>query len=247
VLVVCGVSLLFALWALAEVARMGKDAAVGAFCEFLAALFVFLAFLLLAISMVQLPAAAPVDQLLPYYLGAWSFVGLHAFCMVFALLRGEYFQKRVWAIVLPVLGTLSYLALVWMLATPSTVGLVFDGVLNYVAMPLVLLASAGVLLVLYILVIPLFAFYALAKQLKGAQKQWTLSVWFGFLVWAIAALLFVAVQFAAFLGLVALGLAAFAWVFVLVSAYLLDRQSKLKLKAESKPKRTVKATPTRRR
>jgi hypothetical protein len=78
-LIVCVASLLLALFRLTRVARKGKEATVSAFSGFLASLFIFLAFMLLAISIYQLPAAATVSQLLPYYLGAWSFVGLHAF------------------------------------------------------------------------------------------------------------------------------------------------------------------------
>jgi len=240
-LVICIASLLLALFSLFGLARKGKDATVSAFSGFLSVLFVFLTFMLLAVSMYQLPAAATKDLLFPYYLGAWSFVGLHAFFLVYFLLGTEYFRKRVWAIFLPVLGTLSYLAAVWILATPATVGLVSDSVLNYLAWPLALLVYAGVLVALYMLVLPIYVAYTLAKQRRGPQKLWTWLVWVGYLVWVIAAMLFAAIQYTYALGLVALGLGAFAWIFILVSYYILDRQMKIKPKAVAKPKPKAKA------
>jgi hypothetical protein len=246
-LVICVASLLLALYSLFGLARKGKDASVSAFAGFLSVLFVFLAFMLLAVSQVLLPAAATADQLFPYYLGAWSFVGLHAFFLVFFLLGTEYFRKRVWAIFLPALGTLSYLAAVWVVATPSTVGLVSDGVLNYLAWPLALLAYAGVLVVLYMVVLPIYVAYTLAKQRRGPQKLWTWLVWVGYLVWVIAATLFAAIQYTYSLGLVPLGLAGGAWVFILVSYCLLDRQMKIKPKAVAKAKSKAKPEPKRRR
>jgi hypothetical protein len=235
-LVICAASLLLALFSLFGLARKGKDATVSAFAGFLSVLFVFLTFLLLAISQYLLPATATVVELFPYYLGAWSFVGLHAFFLVFFLLGTEYFAKRVWAIFLPVLGTLSYLVCLWILATPGTVVPVTDGVLNYLGWPLVLLVYAGVLVALYMVVLPIYVTYTLAKQRRGPQKLWTWLVWVAYLVWVIAAMLFAAIQFTYALGLLALGLGGLAWVLILVTYYLLDRQMHIKPKAAAKPK-----------
>jgi hypothetical protein len=166
---------------------------------------------------------------------------------VFFLLGTEYFRRRVWAVFLPVLGTLSYLALVWVLATPSAVALVPDGLLGYIAMPLPLLAYAGVLVVLYMMLVPIYATYTFAKPLRGPPKLWTWIVWVSYLLWVVAAVLFAAIQYTFFLGLAALGLAAVAWIFILVSYYLLVRQLKVKPKAEVKPKPKARAKPKHRR
>jgi hypothetical protein len=229
-LVICIVTLVLALFGLTGVARRGKDATVSRFSGVLSALFVSLIFMTLLVSIYQLPAAATVTQLLPYYLGAWSFIGLHGFFMVFFLLGTAYFQKRVWAIFLPVLGTLSYLLLVWVLPTPSTVTLVSDGVLNYVGMPMTLIAYAGILAIIYMLLIPFIAIYGIAKKQKGAAKGWAWSCWVSYFLWFIAALLFALAPYTASYALYAFALAAIAWILISISYVFYERASAAKPK-----------------
>lgn len=229
-LVICITTLLLALFGLTGVARRGKDATVSTFSGFVSMLFVSLIFMVLVASIYQLPAAATVSQLFPYYLGAWSFIGLHGFFLVFYLLGSAYFKKRVWAIFLPVLGTFSYLVLVWILPTPSTVTLVSDGLLNYVAMPTTLVAYAGSLAIIYMLLIPFIVAYMLGKKRKGAAKRWSWMVWFSYFLWFIAALMFALIQYTATYALYAFALAAFAWILGSISFVFFDRAS------ASKPK-----------
>ncbi len=182
----------------------------------LAMLFAFLAFLMLALSMFLLPAAATVSQLLPYYQWMWSFVGLHGFFLVYYL-YWRSFKERLWLNILPVLGTLSYLAVVWVLVNPLNAFVISDGALNYVVMPLILIAYGGVLAIIYIFLVPFYYAVTEYKDRVGSVRFWSWMSWLALFLWFIGAILIALVQYTVFYILYILGLVAFAWFLGLIA------------------------------
>lgn len=193
------------------------------FSGFLSVFFAFFAFLILAISINQVPALATNDQLLPYYLGAWSCVALHGFFLVFYMVGFKWLKERKWAVYLPIIGTISFLAILWIFATPSTTVVISDGIINWLIMPLVVYAYGGFLAIFYMFLVPLIIVLRLNKTREGAVKMWNWIGWFGLFLWFIAAILMALVQYVAPFMLIALGLAAIAWIIVFISWIFLER------------------------
>ena len=81
VIIICVLTLLGSLMALIVTLRTEGESTAG-YNLFLAAFFAFLTFMVIAISLYTLPAAATVDQLLPTYQAGWSFIGLHSLFLV---------------------------------------------------------------------------------------------------------------------------------------------------------------------
>jgi hypothetical protein len=187
-------------------------------------LFGFLALLTLALSMFLLPAAATVSQLLPYYQCMWTFVGLHGFFLVYYL-YWRSFKERLWLNILPILGTISYLTVVWVLVNPLIAFVVSDGVLNYVVMPLTLIAYGGILAIIYIFLIPFY--YALTeyKIRVGAVRFWSWMSWLCLFLWFIGALMVALVQYTVFYMLYILGLITFAWFLGFIAMVMFQRAS----------------------
>lgn len=168
---------------------------------------------------------ATASDLLPYYLAVYSFLGLHAFFLVFYLLDLSWFKERVWAIYLPFLGTISWMALMWFLVTPATVSTVSDGFVNYIVMPFNFLLYTGVLTIFYLFLIPLIVLYRLAKQREGTMKTWTWVGWFGSFLWFIAILLMALVQYTAPYMLYLFILASVAWIIIFIAWFLVTMRS----------------------
>jgi hypothetical protein len=181
--------------------------------------------MVLAASIAVNPAAASIAELFPYTMAVYSFLGMHAFCLVFYFLGFEWFKKRIWAIYLPILGTLSWLTLLWVLATPSTVTTVSDGFLTYLIMPFPFLAYTGVLAFFYMFLVPLFALFRLAGTREGSAKLWTWIGFLGMLLWFICVALMAFVQFVASYMIYLFVLAAFAWIIIMIAWYLTEFKS----------------------
>ncbi len=64
--------------------------------SFLTIIFLLFAYSILASMMYLLPAIATPNQLLPYYLGAWSCVALYAFFMVFFIFSAKTIPLPQW-------------------------------------------------------------------------------------------------------------------------------------------------------
>ncbi len=181
--------------------------------------------MVIAASIFLLPSSATASDLLPYYLGAYSFVGLHAFCLIFYLFNLPWFKKRIWAVFLPIFGTLSWLTVLWFLATPATVGTISDGFATYIIMPFAVLLYSGILAVLYLLLVPLLVLYRVAQTREGAAKMWTWIGMLGLLLWFIAILLMAFVQFTAPFMLYAFILGALAWIIIFLAWLMIEFRS----------------------
>ncbi len=216
------VILISALLIFLGVIRTEKPLA-GFWSAFLTLFFAFFTFLILTIMMYQLPAAATADQLFPYYIGAWTCVGLHAFFLLFYVVGFEWFRKRVWAAFLPLLGTISFMVVLWVFATPATSIVVSDGVMNWLALPLIVVGYGGFLAIFYMLLIPLIRVYSVTKTQTGLLKQANWFAWIGLLLWFIAAIMMALVQYTAPYMSIALALAALAWLIMLIAWFLLVR------------------------
>ncbi len=224
ILLLCIVFLLFTLIGILGVLR-SEPSSSGDFAGFMSVLFGFLAFMVLTASVYLLPAAATATELFPYYITIYSFVGLHAFCLVFYFIRMPFWKKQKWAAYLPILGTLSWMTLLWFLATPTTIGVVSDGFINYLVMPLEILLYSGVLVVVYMFIVPTWAVLRLVKDREGSKKTWTWIGWFGFLLWFIAVLLMAMVQFTAAYMIYIMLLASLAWIIIFLSWYQTTQRS----------------------
>lgn len=218
VIIICVLTLLGTIMALIVTLRTEGENTAG-YNLFLASFFAFLTFMVIAISMYTLPAAATVDQLLPTYLAGWSFIGLHSLFLVIYFLGIPFFKRRIWAIFLPIIGTISYLALVWILPTPATVTLVSDGVINFIAMPFTLVAYAGILAVIYFLVIPLYALYKVAQSRQGMAKTWTWIAMLAEVLWFTGLILMALVEYTALYMLFIYGILIVAAILILLSIY----------------------------
>lgn len=220
VIIICVLTLLVSLIALIMAIR-SEEPSCTLYNLFLGAFFAFLTFMVIAISIYVLPAAATVDQLLPTYLGAWSFIGLHSFFLVMYMIGLPFFKKRIWAIFLPIIGTLSFLALVWILPTPATVTIVTDGVTNFLAMPFTLVAYGGFLAIFYLLLIPLIVLYRIAQARQGMVKTWTWIAMLGQTLWFIGLILMALVQYTAPYMLFIYGLIIVAGILIILSIYFI--------------------------
>ena len=218
VIIICVLTLLVSLIAIIMALR-SEDPSCTLYNLFLTAFFGFLTFLVLAISIYVLPAAATVDQLLPTYLGAWSFIGLHSYFFVMYMLGLPFFKKRIWAIFLPLVGTISFLALVWILPTAATVTIVSDGVVNFLAMPFTLVAYGGFLAIFYLLLIPLIVLYRIAQSRQGMAKTWTWIAMIGQTLWFIGLILLALIQYTAPFILFTYGLIIVAGILIILSIY----------------------------
>ncbi|MFX1342917.1 MAG: hypothetical protein ACFFAL_09520 [Promethearchaeota archaeon] len=218
VFIICILTLIVSLIAMIMALRSEKPSCT-LYNLFLAAFFAFLTFLVLAISIYVLPAAATLDQLLPTYLGAWSFIGLHSFFFVMYILGLPFFKRRIWTIFLSLVGTISFLALVWILplVTPATI--VSDGVANFLAMPFTLVAYGGFLAIFYLLLIPLIVLYRIAQARQGMAKTWTWIAMIGQTLWFIGLILLALVQYTAPFILFTYGLIIIAGILIILSIY----------------------------
>ena len=223
IILLCIIFLVFIL--IGVIGSLRAKSQSGGFGGFLAVIFGFLTFMALAASIYHLPAAASATQLFPYYMAAYSFVGLHAFCLLFYFLGFEWFKERIWAIYLPILGTLSWFVMMWFLATPSTVATISDGALNYLIMPFTFLAYSGFLAFFYMFLVPLLVLFRLSREREGSMKMWTYIGWLGTLLWFLSAVLMAFVQFAAAFMLYIFILAAVAWILMLIAWTLTEFRS----------------------
>ena len=134
---------------------------------FLFIFFLFFVFSIFAVMIYQLPATATVDQILPYTLGIWSTVSLYALFSVYYWFTFDYFAKRRWLMYLFFIGTIGFLAMVWFFATPATMTIVSDGIMNWLVMPFIVVAAGGILAIIYFFLMDFIAMYQLNKTREG--------------------------------------------------------------------------------
>lgn len=200
-----------------------ENAGAGLWSGFLSIFFAFFMFLILTIVIYQLPAAATLDQLLPYALGAWTCVAFHAFFLLFYLLGFKWLRARVWVAFLPIIGTISFIAILWLFATPANTFVVSDGVMNWLAMPLIVVGYGGFLAIFYMLLVPLIVTYRVTKDQTGNLRMGNWIGWIGLLLWFIAAIMMALVQYLAPYMLLILGLMTIAWAIVFIGWLLSTR------------------------
>jgi hypothetical protein len=219
ILLLAIIFLIFALFGIIGALRSDPPSPSG-WSGFLTVAFGFFAFIILAASVYLLPATATASELFPYYLAVYSFVGLHAFFMVFYLLDLSWFKKRMWLVYLPILATFSWIAIMWFYVTPTTVSTISDGVLNYIAMPFDFLLYSAFLTVIYLFIVPTIILFRLAQSREGPMKTWTWIGWLGSVLWFIAVLLMALVQFTAAFMIYTFILASVAWIIILIAWYM---------------------------
>ncbi len=173
---------------------------------FVTMFFLFLTFSLLLIMIYQLPAAATADQLMPYFMALWSCYAIYGFFAVFYSLSSDFLKGPLWLRYLLLIGTISFLAILWLLVTPATVLLVFDGAMNWLAMPLIPLAYGGLLWVIYLLFFPFLLTYRVNQHRQHPIKTGNWLAFFGGLLVDIGALLIALVFFLAPYTLIALSI-----------------------------------------
>jgi hypothetical protein len=186
----------------------------------MAIFFGFLGWLVLLASIYLLPAAATATELFPYTIAVYTLFGLHSFCIVFYFLDFSWFKKRLWVVYLPIAATLSWMGLLWFATTPTTVYTVSDGFINYLVMPMSVLAYAGFIMIFYLFLVPLWVLYRLTKEREGSMKTWTWIGLFGFLLWFIELVLMAFVQFTAPFMLFIFVLVAITWILNFLAWYM---------------------------
>ncbi len=184
--------------------------------SFLVIFFLVGTYAILAAMIYLLPAAATADQLLPYYLGAWSCVALYGFFLVFFAFSSKSISAPAWIKYLFLLATLSFLAVLWFFTTPTTAFVVSDGLLSWLAMPWIVVIYGAILAVLYLFIIPFIHSYRVISQQEGGMKTGNLIALVGLLLWTIAAMGMALVFFVApfMLGILALGFVGLLLTFI---------------------------------
>ncbi len=188
--------------------------------NFITIFFLFFAFSVLLIMIYQLPAAATADQLLPYFMALWSCYAVYGFFAIFTSLSTDFLKAPIWLRYLFLIGTISFLALLWFLVTPATIFLVFDGAMNWLAMPLVLLAYGGFLWFIYLLLFPFFLTYRVNKTRQHPIKTGNWIVWVGGVIVDIGALLIALVLFLAPYTLIALSIIVIGMVILFIGGII---------------------------
>jgi hypothetical protein len=223
---ICIITLGILLLSVLSVNRASVEQRMTRLFGFLFVLFIFLMYIVFAISLVILPANANVIELLPIYQIIWGFAGLHGFCLIFYCLGTRYLREHKWVLILILLGGAVYVVLLLILPNPITAFAVTDGWLNYVAMPFVLVFYAAILGFIYMFLVPLFVAYRITKRTEGLEKRWIWIGWFGLFLSFLAAILISAVQFTVPFMLYSFGLVAIAWILIGVGAVSMGLLSK---------------------
>lgn len=113
----------------------------------------------------------------------------------------------------------------WLYVTPTTVGIVSDGFVNYIFMPLNFLLYSAFLTVIYLFLVPTLVLYRLANTREGSMKMWTWIGWIGSLLWFISVLLMALVQYTAPFMIYTFILASVAWIIIFIAWYLTTQRS----------------------
>lgn len=184
--------------------------------SFLVFFFLVCTYTILAAMIYLLPAVATADQLLPYYLGAWSCVALYGFFLVFFAFSSKSISAPVWIKYLFLIGTISFLTVLWFFTTPAAVFIVSDGILTWLAMPWVVVIYGALLAVLYLLIIPFIHSYRVISKQEGNMRTGNLIAYFGILLWTISAMGMTFVFFLApfMVGILAIGFVGLLLAFI---------------------------------
>ncbi|MFX1510184.1 MAG: hypothetical protein ACFFBR_07780 [Promethearchaeota archaeon] len=193
---------------------------VNPWLNFLTFFFLFFTFSILLTMINQLPAAATADQLMPYFMALWSCYAIYGFFAAFYSLDTEHLTAPLWLRYLLLIGTITFLASIWLLVTPATIFLAFDGAMNWLAMPLALLAYGGFLWIIYLLFFPLILTYRINKQRQHPIRTGNWLVWLGGLLVDIGALLIALVLFLAPYTLIALSLIAIGMIITFIGGMI---------------------------
>ena len=226
VLGICVITLVVLLLSLLSVARAPSEQRLTRWFGFLYVLFIFLMYVVFAVSLTIFPASANASELLIYYQVIWGFAGLHGFCIILYSLGARFPRARLLPFVLIILGGAAYVVLLFLLPNPLTVMTVSDGVLNYVAMPLALFAYAAILGLIYMFLVPLLVAVRITRKVEGNVKLGIWVGWIGLALSFVASILISAVQFTAPFMLYSFALVAVAWLVIAVGAVLMGLLSK---------------------
>ncbi|MFX1565690.1 MAG: hypothetical protein ACFFCH_06855 [Promethearchaeota archaeon] len=187
------------------------------FSFFLAGFFAFFTFLILTMMIYNLPAVSTAEQLLPYYLGAWMAVSMFGFFIIFHQFDSKIYNEQRWLMYLPFIGTLSFLVILWIITTPTSVILVSDGVMTWLSMPPIVMGYGGVLALFYFVLVPFYTVYKVNQVPENPFKTWNWLALVGLILWFIAAMMMVLVLYLAAYMLMALTLAAIAIIIELIA------------------------------
>jgi len=148
-------------------------------------------YLVWGIRSLTVAADAPVGTVLPWFQATWSLGGLSAFFLVYYVIlqtNPDFFRKRIWAAVLPVIGTGTFLTLLfaYLPAVATTVQVAF---VTDIQVDLALQIVAALLVLLYLAIVPTaFVYkYASSEKVRGtksARRAYILLL--GVLIWFVA-------------------------------------------------------------
>ena len=240
ILVPCILAFIFVLGALVAVKQyLAVERFFIPFSIILEVAFVFLTFLVLALSIALLPASATIEQLLPYYQWVWALFGVHAFFGLYFIIYSNYWkilEEKLWINIPPILGTLSFLILVVLLPNTLTAVIVSDGILNYVAMPLTLVVYGGLLALFYMFLIPIYVIvFVVSKTWDDSMRIWGWLTLLSTILWFITSILVALVQYTAPYMLWIFGLAAITWIIFFVSFVKYDNALMQKIASMKEP------------
>ncbi len=190
---------------------------------FLILFFLLFTYTCFAAMIYLLPATATATQLLPYYLAAWSSVALYGFFLVNLVFTLPWFKEKHWMRYLFLIATVSFLVVLWFFTTPAASAVVSDGVMNWLAMPLVVVAYGGILAIIYFFIVPFYHVYRVTKPQTGALRTANWIAWFGMFLWHIAAMCMALVAFLALLMPIILAIALIGLIISYIGLTLANR------------------------
>jgi hypothetical protein len=226
VVIICVITLIVMVLSLLSVARAPSEQRLTRWFGVLFVLFIFLMYVVFAVSLAIFPVSAGVSELLLYYQVIWGFAGLHGFCIILYSLGYRFLRERMRLFILIMLGGAVYVVLLFLLPNPLSAIIVTDGVLNYVAMPLALVGYAAILGAIYMFLVPLLVTIRMTKKAEGNTKLGMWLGWIGLVLSFVASILISAVQFTASFILFSFGLVAVAWLVIALGAILMGLLSK---------------------
>lgn len=181
ILIPLGIWGIIILLSVIEIIKRTHRSRLPGFLFLLNASWFFMVLLIFTLSLILLPANATVQQLLPYYQWCGVFFGLFfVFNMYYLgfMTKWDILNGIQWPHVLALVVIIPFLYLITLLSDSSAIGLVSDGILNYLALPIPIVVYGILLLITCIILGTYKIFGTSAGQREKYEQFWLRMYWF---------------------------------------------------------------------
>jgi hypothetical protein len=160
----------------------------------------FIVLLSFSMSIVILPANATIQQLLPYYQWCGVFFGVFfltdAFYITF-LTKWDILNGIQLAHILTAIFAIPFLYLIIMVGSDSSVSLVSDGILNYLALPIPVVLYGTTLCIILMILSTYKIFWSEGGKREKREQFWLRLYWFFSQISLVILILAILVEFTA--------------------------------------------------